>query len=142
MNYRKLFSILLSFTIILQYLCGCDVDIYDGKRPMDQPNTQWECYEHCIQFTVTEDGFCEGTMTVEGEEVRFYLLWDSFSTGVHFIENHEGMYDYQYDLSFELFSGSCKFSKKNLVVSVKNTNIAWNIDEDEMPLLEFVRVDM
>ena len=121
----------LSFLLVpafLALLLSCDTDPYRGKRPIDAPDSYWECVgEHYkISFQV---GHPEefGITTDEDQSVPFEFLWSSLDSGVSAYEyGHSGDWDYY------LFGGKCTFGKKTFEIKVDSVGDNWSILSDEL----------
>lgn len=117
-KYRNLLILATAVVLCLPLLCSCDVDLYKGRRPTDQPNTKWVCTEYDISFEVSDQGLIEnGIFRTEDQEYEIVLLWAAIQNkdmpDVMVMEPQSD--NYRED---SLFAGFCKFSKKYFEIRI------------------------
>ena len=57
--------------IIAVVLYGMYIYRYEGKRPSDQPDTEWISEDGSIKFYVDENQHATGSMNIKGTEIPF-----------------------------------------------------------------------
>ena len=112
--FRKIILTVLVGIILAGVTAGC-MNRWEGKRPVDYPNTTWECTEPNITFSVDENKAITLTVAEEGAE---------------FPEDLSVLFNYGRTIMFHSASqgkvflrGSCVFSESKLIVYVKEDKI-------------------
>ena len=126
-------NILTIIVILCMLLVSCDIDIYEGSRPIDYPNTTWTCKEIDMYFTVEENHEDNIAKIIDknGNEVDISLLWASMSDSAVIVRDTEGENAY--------FSADCNFGKYQFTM-----RIVYILDDnfDHLPeVLTFNRTD-
>jgi hypothetical protein len=83
---RKKITLFLT-SILIAFLSACDVDPYKGKRPIDYPNTSWNCNEGLLIMYVAdqaEDTF--GYLTLNSVPMKVTFLWSKLDTNVSVLQ--------------------------------------------------------
>lgn len=100
--------------LLMVCLCACDSDPYQGKRPINYPNTVWVCDEYDMRFSVNKDGKLEENyIVIQGEKYPLSFLWSALDERVSIKFNI-------HDEEIELY-GKCKFSKNEFTIYVPDT---------------------
>ena len=123
----------VAMLLCISVFCACDPDWYEGRRPVDQPNTKWVCEQYNISFEVGEDGLVKnGILKTEDGDVAFDLLWAVGTTNVTVLDANSTE-DYPF-----LFDGDCEFGRKEFEIYVNYDPYDYFPDNCT---LHFVRVD-
>ena len=107
-NFKKYLIVCLVITLIVTMI-GCDIDPYDGKRPIDYVGSEWisEGEGYRIYFNV--DNTNENILVIGNEvKVNFDFLWSAFDPKVNAFEVNNEKND--------IFSGNCKFNKESFEI--------------------------
>ena len=116
--------------LLCLFLCSCDVDPYEGQRPVEYPQTQWFCVDYGISFSVGEKyEVSDAKMPVNGEEIPFTFLWSSFDNSVNI--------NFKVGGEADSLSGECEFGEEEFTVTIKDTKGYY---PDEQVIMKFVRV--
>lgn len=69
---KKALLLLLCFMVTLN-LSGCIYKSYYGKRPCDQPNTEWVSEDGTVYFSVNEKGRIEDGVLLFDDEIKVHV---------------------------------------------------------------------
>ncbi len=102
---KKFFLFVTSIVIITSMLTSClFYKSWFGKRPWDQPNTNWATEDNTITFSIDENGFGTGKIVIDGETVDIHIAkGDAIEIVIDPLENVIG--DYVYGDSIEYWAG-------------------------------------
>lgn len=106
---------LIYSSALVMLLTACDVDPYKGKRPIDYPNSIWDCNDGVLVLNVTdkvEDTY--GYLTSDGSSIKVTFLWSKLDTKVT-VYQAEG--DNQV-----LFTGVNTYGEQSFSMLIDNTN--------------------
>jgi len=109
----KLFAVIFAFLMCVGMVaCGGEEA---AKRPIDYPNTKWQCTNASFTFSVTEDCKIEDAVITNssGEEASVCIEFSEQSEGKMYVKSADGTETY--------FSGACTFGKKKFTVMVGNS---------------------
>lgn len=105
-----------------------------GKRPCDQPNTNWATKDKTISFSIDKNGSGNGKIVIDGETVDIYIaIGPATQIDIYPIENVSG--DNTYGNYIEHWIGNFNRSNK-FTATVKKTTY-FEVDEK----LTFYRID-
>ena len=106
---------LIYSSVLVLLLAACDVDPYKGKRPIDYPNTTWNCNEGLLILYVAdqaEDTY--GYLTSNSVTMKVTFLWSKLDSNVSVLQADS-------EKSF-LFAGTNTFGKQSFSMDIANTN--------------------
>lgn len=110
----KLFAVIFAFLMCVGMVaCGGGEE---AKRPIDYPNTKWQCTNASFTFSVTEDCKIEDAVITNssGEEVSVTVEFSEQSEGKMYVKSANGAETY--------FSGTCTFGKNKFTVMVSDVH--------------------
>jgi len=106
---------LIIVLLFSMFLAACDVDPYKGKRPIDYPNTTWNCNQGLLTFSVTDHNeTANGVLDTKYGEINVNLMWSILNADVT-LYNADGDKE-------RLFSGTNDYGKDRFTMEVKDTN--------------------
>jgi hypothetical protein len=102
-------------SILIVFLSACDVDPYKGKRPVDYPNTTWNCNEGLLIMHVAEQAEdTYGYLTSNSVTKKVTFLWSKLDSNVSVLQADS-------EKSF-LFSGTNTFGEQSFTMDISKTN--------------------
>jgi hypothetical protein len=137
-NNRAAFAVILAVAILLSAIAlgSCTVDTHSQIRPYNFANTVWVSDNPRIWFHVgadDEESDVEGQLITESKVYHIIAAFD-YGTAVDFIDGDSPTHN----SGSILFSGDCKFSKKEMVVTVKKDyNSILNLSVEEITFTRF-----
>ncbi|MBQ7045634.1 MAG: leucine-rich repeat domain-containing protein [Clostridia bacterium] len=125
---KRLVSFLLLIGIVFVF-CSCDTDEFEGKRPLDYPNSSWVCEEYAAYFSVDSDGkFKDTKILINSSEIPFEFLFSKF--------DNKATMKFETNSKSDSFSGECEFSDKKFVFNILDTKGYFS---DDKVSLTFIR---
>lgn len=120
-------KLMLPFLLLLVFvLSACDVDYYEGQRPVEYPNTVWVCTEGNIKLMVEEKYNATAFWETESATYPVKFLWGSFGNSVIVLfdsAQEENPFEQKSAaLPDTLFSGNCTFGPKQFRIKVTEAN--------------------
>ena len=114
---RQTCLILLCINIFIM-LSGCNHPSIVQKKPSGQPNTMWVSKDGKIEFSVDENGYTTGMMTLEGQSISVHIGFEpETGCGMHIYPESEIR---DKDTRYEYWS--CTFwSEKQFTATVEET---------------------
>ena len=107
--------------IIAVVLYGMYIYRYEGKRPSDQPDTEWISEDGSIKFYVDENLYATGSMNIKDTEIPFIFSGEIRGERIHIYaieaKGREGLYPEE---RYETWRGNFK-RKDKFIVTVEET---------------------
>lgn len=94
---------------------ACDIDPYKGKRPIDYPNSTWNCNNNILKFSILEEGkdFI-GLFKTKGTLVPVRFLWSKLNANVN-VYSFGGVEEL-------MFKATNTYGKTSFTMDIKDTN--------------------
>lgn len=118
---KKFFLFVTSIVIITSMLTSCVfLKYWIGKRPCDQPNTNWATEDGTISFSIDENGNGTGKIVIDGETIDIDIGFGP-ATQIYIspLENVDG--DHVYGYSIEYWTGDSYRSDRFTATVEKTT---------------------
>lgn len=118
---KKVFFVITIIVLIIivasMIFIGCFYKSWFGKRPCDQPNSNWATKDKTIVFSIDKNGAGTGQFAVDGEIIDFHLAIgpaeqiDIYSPEPErFIDGEIPVYGYPFEQWVGDFNKSYKFT--------------------------------
>ncbi len=123
---RKRLILMLLIAMVFPMLISCDSDFYRGKRPIDYPDSSWECVGENYKISFKVGSPEEHKIVIdEDQPIVFEFLWSSIDSKVSVYE-----YGHSGDMDYYLFGGECTFGKKTFEIKINSAAEKWSIFSD------------
>lgn len=114
-----LITVVVLFIALTLY--GMYIYRYEGKRPSDQPGTEWISEDGSIKFYVDENLYATGSMNIKDTEIPFIFSGEIRGERIHIYaieaKGREGLYPEE---RYETWRGNFK-RKDKFTVTVEET---------------------
>jgi len=143
---NKFFICISCMLLLLCFATACYIDVYEGKRPIDYPNTRWVSESPDMYFEVGDSWVDTYSQIVINDEVIELII--NFDPGALVFFDDPSGFDPNTGLIMpgvnskenNFFSGLCRFRPDRMVVySIRNDK---GFLDDSIKEIVFIREDI